>query len=83
MSPGYRLSEESVRFYSAEILLALFHIHRMGLIYRDLKPSNVIVTSDGHVQLVDLGGKPCQDACDVNMHLCAFNYIITTQRWRL
>ena len=50
------LSEEVVRFYAAEIALALFHIHRMGMIYRDLKPANVVLNGDGHVQLVDMGG---------------------------
>jgi serine/threonine protein kinase len=49
-------SEDVVRFYAAEIALALFHIHRMGMIYRDLKPANVVLNHDGHVQLVDMGG---------------------------
>ena len=49
--PVYR-----VQFYAAEISLALIHIHRMGLIYRDLKPGNVLLTVDGHIKLVDLGG---------------------------
>lgn len=43
-------------FYGAEIILALNHIHRFGFIYRDLKPSNVILCKDGHVKLIDLGG---------------------------
>ena len=47
---------DRVTFYSAEIFLALVHIHNMGLIYRDLKPNNVILNRDGHIQLVDLGG---------------------------
>lgn len=51
------MSEDRVRFYSAEILLALFHMHRLGMIYRDLKPANVILNHDGHIKLVDLGGK--------------------------
>lgn len=55
-SPDGDLSEECVRFYSAEIILALAHIHRMGLIFRDLKPDNVLLNPDGHIQLVDLGG---------------------------
>ena len=45
-----------VKFYSAEIVLALAHLHQMGLMYRDLKPNNVLLHEDGHIQLVDLGG---------------------------
>jgi serine/threonine protein kinase len=51
-----RLSEDRVRFYMAEIILALAYLHQRGLIYRDLKPQNVLLNADGHVQLVDLGG---------------------------
>lgn len=51
-----RMTEEKVRFYIAEIALALNHVHELGLIYRDLKPSNVLLNSNGHIQLVDLGG---------------------------
>lgn len=50
------LGEERVRFYVAEMLLALSYLHQLGLIYRDLKPGNVLLGEDGHVQLVDLGG---------------------------
>lgn len=55
-SPQMRLSEERTRFYAAEIVLALSYLHQMGLIYRDLKPQNVLLNEDGHIQLVDLGG---------------------------
>lgn len=51
-----KMPENEVRFYAAEISLALIHIHRMGMIYRDLKPQNVILCADGHIKLVDLGG---------------------------
>ena len=51
-----RLSEDRVRFYAAEIFLALAHLHSMGMIYRDLKPGNVLLCSSGHIMLVDLGG---------------------------
>mmetsp|Transcript_28012 Transcript_28012/g.63443 ORF Transcript_28012/g.63443 Transcript_28012/m.63443 type:complete len:305 (-) Transcript_28012:178-1092(-) len=51
-----RLSEDRVRFYVAEMVLALSYLHQMGLMYRDLKPNNVLLNDDGHIQLVDLGG---------------------------
>jgi len=49
------ISEERALFYGAEIALGLDHIHKMGMIYRDLKPANVLLNEDGHIQLVDLG----------------------------
>jgi len=55
-SPEERLSEERVQFYVAEIVLALAHLHAMGLMYRDLKPNNVLLNADGNIQLVDMGG---------------------------
>ena len=51
-----RLDEKRVKFYAAEIALALNHLHSMGLMYRDLKPGNVLLCADGHIKLVDLGG---------------------------
>eukprot|EP00903_Cladosiphon_okamuranus_P021659 g19913.t1 len=55
-SPKRRLEELRVRFYAAEISLALMHLHDMGLMYRDLKPRNVMLGMDGHIQLADMGG---------------------------
>ena len=50
-----RLNEERVRFYAAEIVLALGYLHQIGLIYRDLKPHNILLHEDGHIRLIDLG----------------------------
>lgn len=55
-SPEERLPEERVQFYVAQIILALAHLHAMGLMYRDLKPNNVLLNADGNIQLVDMGG---------------------------
>lgn len=51
--PGKCLPEDSVRFYSAEVLLALEYLHMMGFIYRDLKPENILVHGTGHLMLTD------------------------------
>ncbi|KAG5517602.1 hypothetical protein RHGRI_038113 [Rhododendron griersonianum] len=46
-------SQAVIRFYLAEIVCALDHLHTMGIAYRDLKPENVLIQSSGHVTLTD------------------------------
>ncbi|KAJ6828329.1 serine/threonine-protein kinase D6PKL2-like [Iris pallida] len=51
--PGKYFSEYAARFYAAEVLLALEYLHMLGVVYRDLKPENVLVRDDGHIMLSD------------------------------
>ena len=50
-----RLEYHRVKFYAAEIACALAYLHKKGLMYRDLKPGNILLNDDGHIQLVDFG----------------------------
>ncbi|XP_057207720.1 ribosomal protein S6 kinase alpha-4-like [Triplophysa rosa] len=48
-------SEDEVRIYVGEIILALEHLHKLGIVYRDIKLENILLDSDGHVVLTDFG----------------------------
>ena len=50
-----RFTEDQARFYFAEILLGIEHLHNNNIVYRDLKPENVLLDLDGHVRLTDFG----------------------------
>ena len=50
-----RFSEEKAKFYICEVLLALENLHQRDIIFRDLKPDNVVLDSEGHCKLTDFG----------------------------
>jgi serine/threonine protein kinase len=46
---------DEARFYLAECVLALEYLHARGIIHRDIKPDNILVSSNGHLKLTDFG----------------------------
>ncbi|XP_063705272.1 ribosomal protein S6 kinase alpha-5-like [Culicoides brevitarsis] len=50
-----QFSEDEVRVYVAEIVLALEQLHKLGIIYRDIKLENILLDRDGHIVITDFG----------------------------
>ena len=50
-----RFSEYRARIYMCEIVLAVEELHRRSILFRDLKPDNVLLDGEGHVRLTDFG----------------------------
>lgn len=50
-----RFSENRAKFYSFSIALALAHLHSSNIVYRDLRPENVLIWEDGYIALTDFG----------------------------
>uniref|UniRef100_A0A1X7VNS0 non-specific serine/threonine protein kinase n=1 Tax=Amphimedon queenslandica TaxID=400682 RepID=A0A1X7VNS0_AMPQE len=50
-----RLTEDMVKFYASEMILAIHSIHDLGYVHRDIKPDNVLIGKDGHIRLADFG----------------------------
>lgn len=50
-----QFSQRRAMFYACEVLLALEYFHKQGIIYRDLKLDNILLTLDGHIKIADYG----------------------------
>ena len=51
----HRFDDEKTRFYIAEIIIILEYLHTNNVMYRDIKPENILIDKTGHIKLVDFG----------------------------
>lgn len=66
-----RMNEEEAFFYFSEICLGMKHLHDNHIVYRDIKPENILIDFDGHVRIADFGlSKPQMGDHDVAYTLC-------------
>lgn len=48
-------SDAFAQFYASNVVLAFEHMHAQGIVYRDLKPENLMLATNGYVKVIDLG----------------------------
>jgi serine/threonine protein kinase len=75
-----RFSEATVRIWAAELVLALQYLHQLNVVYRDLKPENLLLDSQGHLHLTDFGLSKVLDGPDIVMHtFCGTPYYLAPE----
>jgi len=55
LSHDRQFPEERAKFYASEIVLGLGYLHSTGVVYRDLKPENLLLDYQGHIIITDFG----------------------------
>ncbi|KAJ4496190.1 kinase-like domain-containing protein, partial [Lentinula edodes] len=48
---------ERLRLVAAELVLGLIFLHQSGIVHQDIKPANIMISSDGHIVIADFGSR--------------------------
>ncbi|KAI5310589.1 camp-dependent protein kinase catalytic subunit, partial [Ascosphaera atra] len=63
-----RFPNPVAKFYAAEVVLALEYLHNLNIVYRDLKPENLLLDRHGHLKITDFGF--AKEVKDITWTLC-------------
>jgi acyl carrier protein len=67
---GRGMAEPVARFYAACVSLALEHLHAQGIIYRDVKPENLLLDARGYLKLCDFGFAKLVGMAGMSLTVC-------------
>lgn len=74
-----RFPDHVAKFYATEVTLALEYLHNKNIIYRDLKPENLLLDATGHIKITDFGF--AKYVPDITWTLCGTpDYLGITER---
>ena len=75
-----RFDDEKTRFYIAELILVINFLHNNKIIYRDIKPENILLDAEGHIKLTDFGlSRLCSENNEKAFTICGTIYYIAPE----
>ena len=75
-----RFDDDKTRFYIAELILVLNFLHTNKVIYRDIKPENILLDLEGHIKLTDFGlSRLCSGNNEKVFTICGTPYYIAPE----
>ena len=63
-----RMNEQQAKFYFGELCVGMMYLHQLNIIYRDVKPENVLIDIFGHLKIADFGLSKFQQLDDSLAH---------------